>query len=84
MHCDPTRGHSPDSRHVLNKEDVMKRVRAIVNSKIPEDWEWKVEPFRRGSLAPAVSNRVDWFGYLVKSFPLSDPDSFIRITVTES
>ena len=52
---DPTRL----SRHVLTKEDVMKRVRAIANSKLATDWEWKVEPYRRRSLAPAVSNRVD-------------------------
>ena len=51
---DPTRL----SRHVLTKEEVMKRVRAIAHSKIMEDWEWKVQPFRRGRLAPVVSNRV--------------------------
>ena len=38
---DPTRL----SRHKLTKEDVMKRVRAIANSKIPEDWEWNIAPF---------------------------------------
>ena len=52
---DPTRL----SRHVLTKEDVMKRVRAIANSKIPADWEWKVEPFRRRKPAPLVSSRVN-------------------------
>ena len=56
---DPTRL----SRHVLTKEDVMKRVRAIANSKIPENWEWKVEPFRRGRRAPEVGNRIARLGF---------------------
>ena len=51
---DPTRM----SRHMLTKEDVMKRVRAIANSQITEDWDWKVEPFRRKRPALVVSNRT--------------------------
>ena len=51
---DPTRV----SRHKLTTEDVMKRVRAIANSKIPEEWKWNVTPFQRGRLPPVVSNRV--------------------------
>ena len=51
---DPTRL----SRHVLTKEDVMKRVRAIAHSKMTEDWEWNVMAFRRGRPAPVVSYRV--------------------------
>ena len=49
---DPTRL----SRHLLTKEDVMKRVRAIAHSKITEDWEWNVTVFRRGHPAPVVNN----------------------------
>ena len=53
-HLDPTRL----SRHKLTKEDVMKRVRAIAHSKMTDDWDWNVKPFRRGCLAPVVSYRV--------------------------
>ena len=70
---DPTRL----SRHMLTKEDVMKRVRAIANSKILEDWEWKVEPFRSGRPAPVVSNRVAGFGFPVMNYLLSDSDSLL-------
>ena len=51
---DPTRV----SRHGLTQADVMKRVKAIANSQITEDWDWEVEPFRRSHPAPVVSFRT--------------------------
>ena len=63
----------------------MKRVRAIANSKLLADWEWKVEPFRCRSLAPTVSNPslltrlalTRAFLYLTRTFP-SDSQLFER------
>ena len=46
------------SRHGLTQADVMKRVKAIANSQITEDWEWKVEPYRRNDPAPVVSHQI--------------------------
>ena len=48
---DPTRV----SRHVLSKEQVAKRVRAIARTNMTDTWEWGVEPFERERRAPNVS-----------------------------
>ena len=50
-HLDPTRL----SRHLLDRSDVMKRVRAIASSDLKEDWVWHVRPFHRTRRAPQVS-----------------------------
>ena len=45
---DPTRL----SRHLLDRSDVMKRVRAIATSTLKDDWVWHVKPFHRDRRAP--------------------------------
>ena len=49
---DPTRV----SRHVLSKEQVAKRVRAIARTNMTDTWGWGVEPFERDHRAPNVSS----------------------------
>ena len=51
-HLDPTR----ISRHLLDKSDVMKRVKAIASSEMMEVWDWNVKPFHRKRPAPLVSH----------------------------
>ena len=51
---DPTRM----SRHILNKGDVMKRVKAIASSEMEEEWNWNVKPFHRNRRAPRVNQQT--------------------------
>ena len=53
-HLDPTR----ISRHLLDKSDVMKRVKAIASSDMEEQWNWKVKPFHQNRRAPQVNQQT--------------------------
>lgn len=49
---DPTRV----STHDLTKAQVRRRVKAIAQTEMVDDWEWGVEPFKRSQLPPQVSS----------------------------